>query len=378
MWKQIVKLSSFRDFRAITSRAYLTESYNLNQEWDQRLKTPILEKINPDTLFVDLSTKFQQKRKISAIDVDIYCNKVTDKNLEEAMDLAFKLRKTEQTSKMLDSTQHAIIRLLAEHPENLMNFLNHRLDYGVFLDSHAANMLLDKYIKEKNYMVAARLATFQMLQEDFEHPITRYLSLYACYKFADDLQTFTDLIPPPPPEPEPQTTGKSKKKVEEIKIRVNYLRNEYFDDHFDIKNTNHLVGKTFLYLADEVESVDEVLANSLKLIGYALYEKFEEGNKFLSENKAFYKEVVDKVKALAEKVEGLDSNEEGKKFFDSINSIAAQKEGKVDEIIEGFIKQAVSENETKDIEEQKKVFFEKKFLIKYFKKIYILELRIMD
>jgi small subunit ribosomal protein S27 len=356
MWKQIVKFSNFRDLRAITTRAYLTEAYKLNQEWDQRLKTPLLEKVNPETLFVDLSSKFQQKRKISAIDVDIYCNKVSDKNFEEAMDLAYKLRKTEQTAKMLDSTPHAVIRLLAEHPENLMTLLNHRLDYGVFLDSHAANILLDKFINEKNYMVAARLATFQMLQEDFEHPITRYLSLFACYKFIDDLQIFTDLIPPPPPEPEPQATGKSKKKIEEIKIRVRYLRNEYFDNHFDITNTNHLLGKTLLYLADEVQSVDEVLANSLQLVGYALYEKYEDGNKFVGMNKPFYKEVVDKVKALAEKAEKLDSNEEGKKFFDSLNNIATQKEGKVDEIIEGFIKKAVSENESKDIEEQKKVY----------------------
>lgn len=358
MWKQIAKLSSFREFRVITARTYLTQNYKLNQEWDERLKTPILEKINADNLFVDLSTKFQQKRKITAIDVDIYCNKVSDKNIEEAMDLAFKLRKTEQASRMLDSTQHALVRLVADHPENLLTLLSHRLEYGVFPDSHAINMLLDKYIEEKNFMVAARLATFQMLQEDFEHPITLYMSLYASYKFLNDLQTFTDLIPPPPPEVDPQQqqqqSGK-KKKVEEIKVRVKYLRNPYFDDHFDIKNTNHLVGKTFLYLADEVQSVDEVLAHSLRLVGFALYEKFEKGNEFLSANKAFYKEVVDKVKSLAEKIEGLDSNEEGKKFFDNLNNIATQKEGKVEEIIEGFMKKAISENESKDIEDQKKV-----------------------
>lgn len=358
MWKQITKFSNLRNLKSITTRAYLTEAYNLNQEWDQRLTTPILEKINPDSLFVDLSSKFQQKRKITAIDVDIYCNKVSEKNAEEALDMAFKLRKTEQTSKMLESTQHAIIRLLADHPESLMTVLNHRLDYGVFLDSHAANLLLDKYIKEKNYMVAARLATFHMLQEDFDHPITRYMSLFACYKFIDELQIFTDLIPPPPPVAEPQATGKSKKKKEEIKIRVRYLRNPFFDDHFDIKDTNHLVGKTLLCLSNELQSTDEVLANSVKLIGYALYQKYDSGNKYIGEKKAFYKDAVEKTKALAEKVVGLDSNEEAKKFFDNLNNLTTQKEGKVDEIIEGFVKKAVSENESKDVNEQKVVNFE--------------------
>ena len=170
------------------------------------------------------------------------------------------------------------------------------------------------------------------------------------------METFVDLIPPPPPPAEAQPTGKSKKKAEVKKIRVRYLRNDFFDDHFDIKDTNHLLGKTFLYLAEEVRSVDEVLANSIELLGYALYQKYEKGSAFVSsQKKSFYKEAVDKVKALAEKAENLD--EEGKKFFDLCNGIssAAQKDEKVDGIIEGFMKKAIQEHESKDIEEQKKV-----------------------
>lgn len=354
MWKQILKISNFREFKTITSRGYLTEAYKLNSEWDQRLKTATIEKINPDTLFVDLSLKFQQKRQITAIDVDIYVNKVDDRHVDEAVDLAQKLRSSAQAWKMLDSTQHAIIRLLSSHPENLLTVLNHRLEYGLFPDNYTINLLLDQYIKEKNFMVAARLATLQMLQEDFEHPVTKYMSLFACYKFLDNMETFVDLIPPPPPPAEVQPTGKSKKKAEVKKIRVRYLRNEFFDDHFDIVDTNHLLGKTFLYLAEKVRSVDEVLANSIELLGYALYQKYEKGNAFVSsQKKSFYKEAVDKVKALAEKAENLD--EEGKKFFDACNSISSQKDDKVDGIIEGFMKKAIQEHESKDIEEQKKV-----------------------
>jgi small subunit ribosomal protein S27 len=350
MWKLIRKLS-FHDLKVTTSRAYLTEAYKLTSEWDHRLKTPILEKVNIETLFVDLNQKFSQKKKINWIDVDIFANKATENNIEDALDLLKMLRSTAEAYKMLDSTQHAVIRLLSSNPELLLALLNQRLQFGVFLDSHQANFLLDKFIKENNFMVAARLATFQMLQEDFENPITRYLSLLACYKFMDNLEMFVDLIPPPPPESTvPEVAGK-KKKIEEIKIRVKYLRNPYFDDHFDITDTNHLVGKTLLYLADEIK--DELLANSVRLIGFALYQKYENGSAFLSEKKIFYKEAVDKVKSLAEKAENLD--DEGKKFFDNVNGISNPKEGKVDEIIEGLVKQAVQENETKEIAEQKKV-----------------------
>jgi small subunit ribosomal protein S27 len=355
MWKQITKFSNFRQLNSITTRAYLTEAYKLTSEWDQRLKTPILEKVNIETLYVESCQKFSHKKKINWIDVDIFANKATENNIEDALDLVRMLRTTAEASKMLESTQHAIIRILSSNPDQMLSLLNQRLDYGVFLDSHQANFLLDNFIKEKNFMVAARLATFQMLQEDFENPITRCLSLYACYKFVDNLETFIDLIPPPPPTNEsavPEVSGK-KKKIEEIKVRIKYLRNPYFDDHFDITETNHLVGKTLLYLADEVEGVDKVLADSVRLIGFALYQKYENGSAFLDEKKAFYKEAIDKVKSLAEKAGDL--NDDAKKFFDKVNAISNSKEGKVDEIIEGLIKQAVQENEAKEIEQQKKV-----------------------
>jgi small subunit ribosomal protein S27 len=354
MWRQILKNTNFQ---LVLRRTYLSEAYKLNTEWNSRLNTAILEKVNAETLYVELCSRFQQKKKITAIDVDIYLNKASGKHTEEACDLLHKLRTTEQTSRMLDSTPHAMIRLLMDHPEHLLSMLNNRLEYGLFLDSHAANLLLNKSITEKNFMLGARIATLQMLQEDFEHPITRYMSLYASYKFLDELSTFVDLIPPPPP-PEDTNAPKQKKKVEEIKVRVAFIRNEYFDDHFDIVNTNHLLGKTFLYLADEVKSVDSVLCNSLKLLGYALYEKFSDGNKFIEKsdkNSQYYKEVLDKVKGLAEKIENLDSNDDGKKFFDALNSISSQKEGKVDEILEGLMKKSISECESSDIEAQRKV-----------------------
>jgi small subunit ribosomal protein S27 len=361
MWKSVIRFS--RGNNSIIKRTYLSDGYKLNQEWNQRLTTTILQKINSENLYVDLSTKFQQKKKITAIDVDIYLNKADDRNVEEAADLLQKLRLTSQAHKLLDSSQHAFIRLSQNHTETLFSVLNSRLDYGVFLDNYTANLLMDSFIKEKNFMLAARIATLQMLQEDMTHPITKYLSLYSCYKFSDNLETFTDLIPPVPVEVEKVAQPASKKKKEEIRKRVGYLRNEFHDDHFDLTNTNHLVGKTFLYLSDEIQKDDEVLANSFSLLGYSLYEKYDDGSKFLdkSKQKPFYKEVLEKVSAFGSKLENLDEN--GQKFYDSVKSLTNQKEAKVDEVIEGFLKKAVSQHESKDIEEQKKVRYSCQLLI---------------
>ncbi len=298
-----------------------------------------------ETFYYDLDTKFQQQKDVSAIDLDIYANKITDGNhIEEVADLMHKLRLTSETGNALESTGHAIIRNYLEHNqiEPLINVLNHRLDFGVFLDYFSANLVLDKLIEEKKFKAGARIATIFALQENFENPITNYFSLYACYKFLSNLEPFDDLV-------EPVVEVQPKKKKEEIKIRVDFLRNEFFDNHFDIKNTNHLIGKTFLYLADEIQ--DPLLANSIKLLGYCLYEKYEEANKLLESKKEFYKEIVDIIKKVGENVE----DESAGQFFNSCGQLSGLVEGNVSDVIEKSLKEVVASNENKDIEEQIKV-----------------------
>jgi len=322
------------------------------------LKTPILEKVNEETLYVDLLTKFNQKNKISPVDVDIYANKITDdKHMEEIADVVQKLRTTEEATNVFDSTQHAVVRNFIENNnmESLVHVLSHRSQYGIFLDYYTANMLLDHVIKERNFKLGARFATIFALQEEFENPITASMALFACYKFLGSLETFDDLVEKSEEVPE---ETKPKKKKEEIKVRVRYIINPFFDDHFDLKNTNHLLGKTFLYLADEFESKNETLANSLKLLGYSLYEKFDSGNSFLEKGKqgTFFKETVELVKIFAEKVENLDAKEPAKKFYDTVSSLSSLKEDKVEELIENLMKNAIKDQEAKDIEQQKKTF----------------------
>jgi small subunit ribosomal protein S27 len=344
----------------LTRRDYLTASYKLNQEWAERLQTPILQKIDSENLYYEIDAKFNQQKKLSPVDVDIFANKVQDdRHMEEIADLMMKLRTTKEATNVFDSSQHALIRNYIENNnlDSLVYILNHRQEYGVFLDYFSANMLLDKLIEEKKFKLGARFATFLALQEEFANPITTCMSLYTCYKFLGNLETFDDLMEKVVEEEAPKEAPKGKKKKEEIKVRVRYIINDFFDDNFDLKNTNHLLGKTFLLLANEVQSSNETLSDSLKLLGYSLYEKFDEGNAFLAKakGKSFFKEPIDIVKSLAEKIEDLESKEPAKKFFESVGSLTL-KEEKVDELIEGLMKNAIQQNESKDIEEQKKIY----------------------
>lgn len=282
--------------------------------------------------------------------------------MEELADLCQKLRSTEEATNVFDSTTHALVRNYLEHKnyDFLVHVLINRTDFGVFLDNYTANKVLDALIQEKNFKLGARVATLIALQEDFEHPITTFMSAYTVNQFLNQLEQFDDLVEKVAEEEVKEEAPKPKKKtkVEEIKIRVNYLINPYFDDHFDLKNSYHLLGKTLLLLADAVQSSNETLANSFQLLGYALYDKFEEGNKFLENGKSanFFKDSVDVVKSLAERVENLEANEPAKKFFETVNALPSLKDENVADIIDGHIKQAIAQQAEKDVEGQKKLY----------------------
>lgn len=263
-----------------------------------------LAKINLDRFYADLETKYQQQeRRVSAIDVDIFVNKVFGDNyVDEMADLIHKLRMTEEASNVLDSTSHALVRNLCENNELdfLLQILRDPLNYGVFLDQFTANLLLDKLVEEQKYTAAAEVASFLMLQEDFGDDISQSLSLLAAFKYLDDPQPF---VVPEAPTPEqtsaaaaapkaPVAKGKKGKK-EELRVRVKFLRNAFFDDHFDLKEPLHLVGKTLVWLSAVLPQ--EFQASS-RLLGLCLHEQFEEAVRFveqLSREQVIYKEVLD-------------------------------------------------------------------------------------
>lgn len=349
MWKQILRNNSALKSKTKCKnvRTFLSKSYSLNDEWNTRLNSSILEKVKVDTFYYDLEHKFQQQGKISAIDLDIYANKVEDGNhADELADLIHKFRMTEETSNALDSTGHAVVRnfLQFDQSEFLLQILNDRISYGVYLDNFTANLALNKFIESKDYSSAAKIATFLMLQEDLDKPITKLLSLYACYK---DLQSPTTVVEEVKEEVAP--VEKSKKKKEEIKIRVGFLRNEFFDDHFDIRDNNHLIGKTLTMIGKQL---DGPIGNGFTILGLCLYQKYSEAAKYIEKNQAVHKEILDLITENLTKITSED--EDYKKCVTLLPNLPAQT-GSLDEEISSLIKEAVSKFEKDEIDQQKEV-----------------------
>lgn len=59
----------------------------------------------------------------------------------------------------------------------------------------------------------------------------------------------------------------------QVKIRVKFLRNPYFDDHFDLTDPNHIVGKTLAWASPLVGGL---VGRNCEVLGWALYNKWQE------------------------------------------------------------------------------------------------------
>jgi len=83
-----------------------------------------------------------------------FANAVRDESYtNELEELLHRLRLCPNTTDMLPSTSHAVIRCFVKlgKYDELLHILNDRLNYGVFLDDYCCGLLMDTFIKENKY-----------------------------------------------------------------------------------------------------------------------------------------------------------------------------------------------------------------------------------
>ncbi|XP_034937151.1 uncharacterized protein [Chelonus insularis] len=336
------------------TRTFLTESYSCTEAWNQRLQSPILSKIKPRDFFIEIDSRLQTTGKLGAIDVDIYANTVNHiDSVDETINVLHRFRMTANTSDTFDSTHHAIIRYLLDcnDTETLLHILDDRLNYGIFPDHLCYNLMMDKFIKAQDYVSAAKVATFLMLQEDNDHPICNALAVYSCYKFLENPDAW--VLPPPEPEiPDDEKT----------KIRVFYLRNPFFDDHFDLREPKHLVGKTLVFFGKYYK--DTPLGRTCMLRGFILHEKYDEAVKLIdhwiqnSTKEVIFKDTLPLINKELDAIPEEKINDNVKVLQEKIKELekCSLKDGSIMEEIEMKIKEAVETRTAKDIEHQLSIY----------------------
>ena len=147
---------------------------------------------------------------------------------------------------------------------------------------------------------------------------------------------------------------------EEVKVRVWFEDNNYFDDHFDLKKREHLIGKTltkfakcslrpFLNNPDDKNAL--VIQKSLEVLGLALWEKWDQLITVVNDRDRgcpIAKECVEAVNNFASGAPESGDKEE------AVTAIQTAKtaELEVSEYLKNAVNDAVSENESDIINHQ--------------------------
>lgn len=344
--KKSLSISAFRRLRR--TRSFLTDAYNCNEVWQERMNCSVLKKVEHELLYHKLCSMLDSgSKQISAVDLDIFANSLTDKTyIDELEDLTHKFRLSAQAGTLLPSTHHAVIRLFLKsgNIQDLIRILKDRLNYGIFPDYYLSNLLMDTFIKENNFRNAAVIASNQMLQEELDNEITKSMGLYSCLKYInnptdwDDTKTIV----------EEKIDNEDNDEEEETRVRVDFLRNPYFDNHFDLTDGDHLVGKTMLAIS---KTDNTVLGNSFKAIGLAYYNQWDELIKHLDTFKgAVYSETVELAIAVIDKK----APENAEKLKDRFSKLEINNKSLTEETTNA-LNEAVNKNQEKEIELQKNV-----------------------
>lgn len=341
--KSLLTLAANR-FHRIT-RSFLTDAYKCDEAWQERLNCSILKKVEPELLYHKLSTLLDgEKKQISAIDLDIFVNSLTDKTyLEELEHLIHRFRLSAQAGTLLPSSHHAVVRLFltSENVENLIQILKDRINYGIFPDYYLCNLLMDTFIKENNFRNAAVIASNQMLQEELDNDITKAMGLYSCLKYIQNPTVWEETKVQEEKE-------NNEDEEEEMRVRVAFLRNPYFDDHFDLTNGDHLVGKTMIAIS---KTDSTTLNNSIRAIGLAYYNRWDELHSYLEKLEGpVFSETVDLAIAVIDKY----VPENGDKLKNMFLKLKIENKSLIEES-KNAVHSAVNKNEENEIQAQKKV-----------------------
>jgi len=246
----------------IQFRSIVSAEFSNRNAWQARLAAPVFKQIKMQDYFVTLDKKFTQEFRGSAIDVDIFANNVQNSSQAEHMEeLMFKLRRTPHTLHTLDSTHHAAVRAMLDFgsSENLVKMLDDRMNYGLFLDEYSAVLVLDKFLDIGDNQAAARCASQLMLQEE-NFKIANALGNLACWRYISSSEKVDWFFP--------DEIQVDENPDEVIRVRVKTVPNKYTDDHFDLRDPDRILGKTFIHFN---KNSNDIVSRSLFVLGEHLF-----------------------------------------------------------------------------------------------------------
>ncbi|KAM3721362.1 28S ribosomal protein S27 [Dirofilaria immitis] len=272
--KKVAVLLMHRSTRCLLAarRHLLSKKFALSEEWYMRHRALSELGIEGGYEWITaVQKKFVSAGIASAVDVDAaVCIAEELDQLDDVLKIVYRLRHIEMTSRMLPSTEYALIRLLLKHHKTdiLLAILADPINYGIFLNEHSACLVIDNFLEANKITDAARIASCVMLQEMFQSALLNWLCIYSSLRWTElpAEQRIFEKLPSLDYISGMENDSGNMEDEDEMTFKFPYLKNEYNDMHFDLIDPNQLIGKCLLWFSNYVP-LNEKEASNIRFVG---------------------------------------------------------------------------------------------------------------